>query len=170
MKDKDIDKILKSIIILIDSRERNFSHIKLYLKQNKIPYEIKKLNFADYSFRIPEMKEFGIEETSFEGEIAIERKANAEELSGNFTQGRDRFKREFERGNGKIRLLIENTSYKDISTHNYDTDFSETSYKASLHTFCERYNAPFMFCDKSSSGEYIYNTFYYYLRHKLKNI
>ena len=169
MKDKDMKKVLEDIIILVDSREQKWSHIKLYLKQNNIPYEIKSLDFGDYSFRIPKIESLNVEEQSFEKEIAIERKNSLSEISGNFTRGRDRFKREFKRGGMSIRLMIENDSYGDIKKHNYNSKINPNSLVASLHSFQEEFNSPFIFIDKDSSGEYIYKTFYYYLRNKLKN-
>ena len=164
-------KILNSIIILVDTREKKFSHIKLYLKHNKIPFEITKLDFGDYSVKIPANKKLGInEDIDFRNEIAVERKANAEEVSGNLTNDRDRIKREFSRGKSKIRFLIEDTSYGDISDHNYNTDMNPDSLLGSLHSIQKEYNNNFFFCDKEHSGKYIYKTFYYFLRNKLKNI
>jgi ERCC4-type nuclease len=168
-KDKEIDKIIKSIVILVDSREQVWSHIKLWLRSNKISFEIYKLDFGDYSFMIPKNEKLEIpEDIYFNNEIAIERKANAEEISGNLTNGRDRFKREFERGNAKIRLLIEDSSYADITNGNYDTDFNSNSFVGSLHSIQEEFNTPFFFTDKEHSGQYIYNSFKYYIRNKLK--
>lgn len=168
-KDSEINKILKSMVVLIDSQEKVFSHIKLYLKREKVKFEIYNLDFGDYSFYIPANEKLGIEEDIyFDKEIAIERKANAEEISGNFTQGRDRFKREFERSNKALRLLIEDATYAQVSNGEYNTDFPEESFLGSLHSFQEKYDCPFFFTDKQHSGEYIYKTFYYYLRNKLK--
>ena len=68
-----------------------------------------------YSFYIPKNESLDItEDIFFNDKIAIERKANSEEISGNLTNGRERFKREFDRGDSKIRVLIEDSSYKDI--------------------------------------------------------
>lgn len=167
----EIDTIIKSIVILIDTREKVNSHIKLWLKSNKINYIDYKLNFGDYSFYIPKNEKIGIEEDMyFNNEIAIERKASAEEISGNFTEKSDRFKREFERSNNCLRLLIENTSYSKISKGEYGTKFPPKSFLGKLHSVQENYDCPFIFIDKENSGEYIYNTFKYYLRNKLKNI
>jgi ERCC4-type nuclease len=168
-KDKETERIINSIIILIDTREKVNSHIRLWLKSNKIEYESYTLSFGDYSFMLPKNIELGIlSDIYFNDEIAIERKANAEEISGNLTEGRNRFKREFDRGNNKLRLLIEDTSYADISKGNYDTKLNPKSFISSLHSFQEEFNAPFFFTTKEHSGEYIYNTFKYYLRNKLK--
>ena len=164
-KDKEIKQIIDSICILIDTREKVFSHIKLWLKSNQVDYEIYGLKFGDYSFKVPKSEELGIlEDIYFTDIIAIERKANAEEISGNLTEGRDRFKREFDRGNNKIRLLIEDSSYADICEGKYGTKLNSKSFVGSLHSIQEEYNTPFFFTDKAHSGEYIYNTFKYYLR------
>jgi ERCC4-type nuclease len=168
-KQREVDKILKSIVILVDTREKVWSHIKLYFKSKKIDFEVYGLNFGDYSFMIPKNEELGIlEDIYFNNEIVIERKANAEEISGNLTNDRERFKREFDRGNSKIRLLIEDTTYSNICDGKYGTDMESNSFVGSLHSIQEEYNAPFFFSDKEHSGQYIYNTFKYYLRNILK--
>lgn len=168
-KDKEIKQICNNICILIDRREKVNSHITMWLKHNKIKYEPFTLSFGDYSFYIPANEELGIlDDIYFNNIITIERKANAEEISGNLSEGRDRFKREFDRGNSKIRLLIEDSSYSDISEGKYDTKFNSKSFIGSLHSLQEEYNAPFFFTNKEHSGEYIYNTFKYYLRNQFK--
>ena len=168
-KDSEINKIIKSMIILVDTREKKWSHIKIYLKSNNIKYLDYKLDFGDYSFMIPQSDKLKIDEdVYFNDDIAIERKANAEEISGNLTEDRDRLKREFERGNNKIRLLIENSSYADIYRNNYNTQLNSNSFIGSLHSLQEEYNSPFFFVDKIYSGHYIVNTFKYYIRNKLK--
>jgi len=169
--DKEMDIILNSIIILIDTREKIYSHIKIWLKSNKVEFEVQGLKFGDYSFMIHKNLKLDIlEDLYFDNEIVIERKANAEEISGNLTNGRDRFKREFEKGKGKIRLLIEDSTYANISEGKYDTKFNPKSFIGSLHSIQEQYDVPFFFTNKEHSGEYIYNTFKYYLRNQLKTL
>jgi ERCC4-type nuclease len=169
-KDSQIKKILESIVILVDTREKCNNHIIDWFNNNNILHGKHKLNFGDYSFYIPQNLKLDItEDIYFNNQIAIERKANAEEISNNLTVGRDRFKREFERGNGKIRLLIEDSSYKDITQGNYNTKLEPNSFIASLHSFQEAYDSPFFFTDKEHSAAYIYNTFKYYLRNQLQN-
>lgn len=168
-KAKEIEKIIKSMVILVDTREKVWSHIKLYFKSKKINLEIYGLNFGDYSFMIPKNEDLGIlEDIYFDKEIVIERKANAEEISGNLTNDRERFKREFDRGSSKIRLLIEDSSYSNICDGKYNTEIDPGSFVGSLHSIQEEFNAPFFFTDKEHSGQYIYNTFKYYLRNQLK--
>jgi ERCC4-type nuclease len=168
-KEKEIKQIINSIVVLVDSREKVNSHIKMWLKYNKIGYMDYTLDFGDYSFMILKNESLGIlDNVYFTDEIVIERKANAEEISGNFAQNRERFKREFERSNGVLRLLIEDTNYADICEGKYRTEFPKESFVGSLHSFQEKYNCPFFFTDKEHSGRYIYNTFKYYLKDKLK--
>jgi ERCC4-type nuclease len=166
---KEIEQILSNIIILIDTREKQISHITMWLKHNKIQYIKETLSFGDYSFMIPQNIDLDItEDIYFNDIIAIERKANAEEISGNLTGGRERFKREFNRGNKKIRLLIEDSNYSDICDGKYKTDINANSFIGSLHSIQEEFNAPFFFTDKEHSGQYIYNTFKYFLRNYIK--
>ena len=48
--DKEMDELVSSIVILIDTREQQFSHIVDYFDKKKIPYKKKALEFGDYSF------------------------------------------------------------------------------------------------------------------------
>lgn len=170
-KDKEIKQIIDSMIILVDSREKKISHLLMYFKHKKIKYEIYKLDYGDYSFMIPKNESSLdiLEDIYFTDKIAIERKANAEEISNNFADGRERFHREFERSKGVLRLLIEDCSYSNISNGEYGTKFPKESFIGSLHSFQEKYNCQFFFTDKQHSGEYIYNSFKYYLKTNIIN-
>lgn len=169
--DKEIRTLLKSIIIVVDSREQKNSHILEWLDQKKIPYVTQKMEFGDYSFYIPANPEMGIaRDLYFTDEITIERKASLEEVSGNFTNDRLRIESEFIRHKGKMTMLIEGAEYVDIVSHNYKTEYKPISFLATLHSFSERYDIPFTFMkDNKCSGQFIYFTFYYYLRNYLLN-
>lgn len=168
--DSQKQKILKSIIFLVDTREKANSHItKDYFDKHKIPYkDDKKLPYGDYSFMIPKNEELGImTDITFENEIAIERKGSLDELAGNFTKGRDRIEKEFAMSKAKLYLVIEG-KYHDICTQNYRSKYDKRSFMATLHTFYERYNVPFVFVEKEDIGKFIYCTMYYYLRELLE--
>lgn len=169
--DKEVKTLLKSIVVLVDTREQQNSHILGWFDEKKISYKIEKIDTADYSFILPSNPELGIaRDLYFTDKISIERKANLEELSGNFTNDRTRIESEFIRHKGKMILLIEKATYEDIVNHNYKTDYQPTSYLATLHSFSERYNIPFTFMKENKySGEFIYRTFYYWLRNYLLN-
>jgi len=167
--DKEKDQLLKSIIILIDSREKSCDHISKYFDEKKIPYKSKKLNFGDYSYFIPKNEELNIpRDMFFDNEIAIERKGSLEELSGNFSADRDRFEKELSLYKGKMHLLIENASYDDIYNNNYKTQYNKKSYMGSLHSFALRYDLSIMFMPKKEcSGVYIFCVCYYHLKNLL---
>lgn len=169
--DKELQTLLKSIIIIIDSREQQSDHITQWLDSKKIRYIVKKIDSGDYSFMIPANLELGIgRDLYFTDKISIERKGSLEEVSGNFTNDRLRIESEFIRHKGKMFLLIENANYTDIIKHNYKTEYAPVSFLATLHSFSERHDIPFIFMkDKRCSGQFIYLTFYYWLRNFLLN-
>ena len=169
--DKELKILLKSMVILVDSRENVNQHITTWLDSKNILYKIMKLNYGDYSFMIPANPEMGIvRDLYFTDKIAVERKAHLEEISSCFTITRTAFENEFIRGNGKVKLLIERASYEDIIAHNYKTEYNPASFLASLHSFSERYNIPVTFMkDNKFSGQFIYFTFYYHARNFLLN-
>jgi len=109
-------------------------------------------------------------EVYFNNEIVIERKASLNELSGNLTQDRTRFENELIRAsNNKLILMIESADgYKDIINHKYRTEYNPKSFVASLHSFRYRYNFDLIFIDPKAAGNFIFYSFYYYLREKLK--
>lgn len=170
--DSEIKKILTSMVILVDTREQENSHILDYLAKKKIPIKSRKLDYGDYSFMIPAAPELGIlREISFMSEIVIERKSGLEELSGNLAQDRARFEAEFIRASGcqcRFLLMIENASYSDIINHNYRTEYNPKSFLASLMSMAHRYNFSVNFVDKQIAGSFIYHMFYYFLRNYLK--
>ena len=167
--DKELKTLLKSMVMIIDSNEQVFEHISDWLAAKKIPFVIQNMDFADYSFYLPANPELGIvRDLYFTDKITIERKKNLSELSGNFTNDRLRIESEFIRHKGKMLLLIEDAEYTDIIKHNYRTEYKPESFLATLHSFSERYDIPFYFMkDKKCSGQFIYYTFYYWLRNYL---
>lgn len=156
---------MKSLVVYIDTREKKNEHIINWFDKNKIKYQKKSLSNGDYSFYLPKNEKLGIDRNiSFEDEIMIERKAGLNELSGNLTGGRARFKEELATFSGKKYLMIENANYSDIYTGNYKTKFNRKSYLASMHIFNHFYNLQIMFMpDPTYSAAYIYGMFFYYL-------
>jgi ERCC4-type nuclease len=167
--DAEIKKVLKTIEIIVDSREQVNDHILKWFDKKKIPYRIEKLNAGDYSFCLPQSDVFNIpRDLYFTNDIAIERKANLDELATNLTKNRTRFQEEFALFNGKMHLIIENNTYSDIIEKNYRSVYKPESYLPSLHTFIARYDLNCLFMSKEYSAQYIYYTFYYYLRELVK--
>lgn len=164
--DKELKELLKSMVVLVDTREQKNEHLISYWESKKIPYEVMKLDFSDYSFKLPANPELGIlKDLYFCDLISCERKGSLEELSGNLTNDRVRIESEFIRSKGKVHLLIENSTYADIINHKYKTEYKPVSFLASLHSFSERYGFSVQFMpDNTYSGQFIYYTFYYFLR------
>lgn len=168
--DTEIKKLLKSIIILIDTREQRKDHIEKYFKEKDINYKIMKLEHGDYTCMIPANEKLGIyRDMYFNDIISIERKGSLEELSGNFTKGRTQIENEFIRSKGKLILLIENATYENIILHQYKTEYKPLSFIATLKTFEARYGIETNFVRGAFSGNFIYMTMKYHIRELLKS-
>lgn len=168
--DKEKEILLKSMTVLVDTREKKNDHIISYFDKKKIPYKTKALHNGDYSFYIPQNSELNIErDLYFDKDIMIERKQNLEELSGNITQNRSRFEEELSSFSGKKYLMIENASYSDILTNNYTTNILPKSFLGTLHTYNHRYGLEIIFMNrKEYSPIFIYYVLNYYLRNILR--
>jgi ERCC4-type nuclease len=171
MTDKQFQQKLSEMVIIVDSREQQVDHITSVFDKKGIKYVKRKLDYGDYSYYISsDVNNGDLQEPR---KIVIERKNSLEELSSNFTTGRERFKREFDRArevNAKVILMIENGSYRKLLEHKYDTDLSVESFKGSIFSFKAKYGIEVEFIESSLSAFFIYNTFRYFLREDLKNM
>lgn len=50
---EELKKLTKSMIILVDSREKQNDHILSYFDKQRIAYQKEKLEYGDYSFYLP---------------------------------------------------------------------------------------------------------------------
>ena len=139
--------------IIVDTREKvgKNKHILDYFDKQGIEWERRKLDYGDYTIE------------GLEDKIVIERKCSLDELALNFTRGRDRFKREFQRAadNGaKIVVMVERADYGRIVTHRYRSKFIPKAYIASIESFKEDYGADFVFLPrpKVQAGKFILET------------
>ena len=170
--DKELDRIISkdNIVVLIDSREKANKHITDVFDREGISYRVCALESGDYSFELKAIPELDIPHTmDFRQDVMIERKNSLDEISGNFTRGRERFNDEFGRAWAvKKYLLIEDGSYEKILKHDYRTEYNPASFFASLLSFDARYDLHVQFCDKETSAILIYNICKYTLREILK--
>lgn len=168
--DKEQKEILKSMAILVDTREQNNSHILNWFESKNIKYKSKKLDYGDYSFYIPRNEEFSIHrDIYYSKNICIERKSSTDELVGNFASDRIRIENEFLRHKGRMYLLIEDEKfYSNIHSGNYKSKYNSKAALGTYHSFIDKYHIYPMFTIKELSGSFIYRTFYYYLRNLLK--
>ena len=164
--DKEKQEIIKSMIILVDTREKNNQTILDIWDKKDVQYKKKKLDYCDYSIMIPKNEDLNIpRDIYFDKKVALERKGSLEEISGNLTNGRDRLEKELALAPECKILLIENGSFEDIANGNYNTQYNKKSFLASLFTFQFRYNLPIVYVsDQKYTALYIRMFFEYYLK------
>ena len=164
LTDRQLADILKDITVIVDTREQKNDHILEYLNEHSIPYKVEKLDTADYSFVLPKYPDFNMDK-----KVLIEKKNSLTEIAGNFTSGRERFQREFERiTDEKIHLVIEDATWKKVKNGSYRSQLPSKSMTASLLTWNIRYNCPVWFVGKDESPDLIYKLMYYELFEELK--
>lgn len=152
MTNKQKMDILKDMVVVVDTRENQWYHIKEYLEEKKIPYIVEKLDVGDYSFILPNYPHLNMDK-----KIVIERKGSLDELAGNFTKGRERFAREFERleSDQSIHLVLENFTWRKLLAGSYRSKFSSEAYKKSLMAWSIKYGFKVWEVTKKDSGEII---------------
>lgn len=163
--------MLKSVTVLVDTREKCAGHITSYFEKHHIPYKRKGLTALDYSFYLPQNEELGIvKDLYFTKDIAFERKASLEELSVNLTKNRTRFEEEMATATTLYKyLIIENANYFDVANGNYRSEYNSKSFLGTLHSFNHKYDLQIVFMpDASFTPIYMYATMQYYLRNILK--
>lgn len=167
--DGEIKILLGSMVVLVDTREQENTHITDYLSKKKIPYEVRKLNYGDYSIKIPKNEEIGVNrDFFFDDTVIVERKASLSELAGNLTKDRTRFESELIRAKGaNIALMVENATYSDLVMGRYRSEYNAKSFVATLATYSARYGLDVNFVEKELAGNWIYHRLYYAVREEL---
>lgn len=162
--DKELNSVLQEMQIIADSREQVNDHITDYFVKSKVNFITRKLEYGDYSAQLGKY--------TFEKDFVIERKHNLDELCGNLTADRDRFKREFCKAKAdgcKVYLIIEEASLDDVYMQNYRSKLSSKSLLASLFSWQTRYNVTVIFCKKQNTAKIISQILYYAVREQLIN-
>lgn len=169
----EIEDCLKSMEILVDTREQPSQRATDRYESFGCPWQKRTLNFGDYTynFLLPNGEKLFSDETTVSGHAVIERKMSLTELSGCFCQSRDRFKAEFERATAagaSIYLLVEDATWEKLLTGKYNTRFNPAAFTASLIAWSIRYNIKPIFCRKESSGRIIKEILYRELKERLE--
>lgn len=169
--DSEITALLKTMTLVIDSRENVNQHITNYLTKHKIPFKKQKLDAGDYSILLPANQELNIpRDIYYTDEIAFERKNSLEEISSNLTTGRTQFESELLRNKCKFfTVIIEDGSFDKIVNEDYTTKYDKKSFLATLATFKMRYGIHIEFISKEEIAAHMCRQFYYFLREQLKN-
>ena len=115
---------------------------------------------------LPKNDEYGVS-TDMILDYVVERKGSLEEISGNLTKERTRFENELWRGAGKMSLLIENGTLDKVIAGDYNTQYNNKSFVATLLTFSHRYDVKVWFTKKESAGAIIYAILKYKIREEL---
>lgn len=170
MDNFEIDDALETMVILYDTREQDTPALRRRLSAFPCGSRREMCDFGDYSAacKLPDGSEF-----SLNGVVAIERKMSLEELSRNFTVGRERFIKEFGRATksgGKLYLLVENGSWDKLFAGRYKTKFSKEAFIASLAAWQARYNTQVLFCSPEIAPMLIYKILHYELKERLADV
>lgn len=168
--DAEKKELLSSMVYIVDTREQQNSHILEVWDSAGTKYIHKKMDTGDYSFMVPKNEKLGIfRDLWFDKEVMVERKGSLEELSGNLTKDRVRFKEEMTLGPPHKVLLVENADYDDIIMGKYETGMNRKAFLASIHSIWFRYNCPFVFLPyKSSTPVFLKYYFENYLKHRFQ--
>ena len=145
-------------MIIVDTREQKWDHIRAYFEEHGVEYVVLKLDEGDYA------------NTEHPG-IVVDRKANLQEICGNLAAGNGniiRFINECKRAkdnNKRMIVLIEGTSCRKIS------DLATWRSKYSKHTgkwltdkmfsLTVSYDVEWMFCRKNETAKRILNLLEY---------
>lgn len=170
----EIEACLKSMEILVDTREQPSQRATKRYNAFGCPYKRHTLSYGDYTynFTLPSGKSLFEPNTTAQGHCIVERKINLEELSGCLCQQRDRFRREFERAHeagATIYLLVEDANWEKIINHGYKTQFNPNAFLATLTAWITRYDIKLIFCKKETSGKLIKEILYRELKERLEN-
>lgn len=139
-------------MIIVDTREKKWDHIRAYFDAHDVDYSIKKLNTGDY---------FSTEQ----GDVVVDRKQNLQELCGNLSKGEHniiRFVNECKRAKSdhiRLVVLVEGTTCRSVK------DVAEWKSKYSKHTgkwltdkmfnLTVSYGVEWQFCKKNETAKKI---------------
>ncbi|UBR30214.1 ERCC4 domain-containing protein [Bacillus sp. SD-4] len=168
--DKEIDSILKTLTIVIDTRENKNDHIRDYLHQKGIQIKNQKLDTGDYGCMIPKNEELGIPRDIYL-DSRVERKAHMDEITGNLQKDtQTAFENELIRSKDiPFTLIVEDLKgYEKMLKGQYRSQYKPLALLGRLNTFKAKYNFEIVYLDKKFSGNWIYHHFYYQARHYLK--
>lgn len=171
--ESEIEQIVESVTILVDSREQKNQHVLSFFDNFKhksgnigISYRTRKMDSGDYTFMIPANPKLGfLKDLYFDQKFIVERKQHLNELSGNLTANRQRFQNEFSRSKAEqFHLVIEEGSYDHIFEGRYISKIKPSAYLASLLSFSVKYNIHTHFVSQNNSGEFIYQLVRQYIK------
>lgn len=163
-----VDKALKSLTVIADTREQPTERAKRRLEMIGLPIERKALPFGDYSAycTLPNGAVYSLED-----KVAIERKMHLDELAMCYTRERPRFIREFERAvasNAIVYLIVENADWEKVYNGTYRSKMEPKSFSASIHAWPAKYGCHVYFCKEDTTGLLIRDILYREMKYHLE--
>lgn len=169
----EMEQILDSMSILIDTREQNTERARRRYSSFGIPCERCVLDFGDYTWQ------FAVNGTAFHDtstrvipKVAIERKMSLDEMAQCFTRDRKRFKAEMIRAReagGRMFLICENSSWEALIAGKYRSQFAPNAFIASIVAWSVRYDLQVIFCKEETTGRLIKEILFRDLKERLSN-
>lgn len=161
----ELKALLASMVVLVDTREQEASHITNYFEKQKIAWKSAKQDTGDYAAMIPKNDVLGIHRDTYFPFI-VERKNSIDELASSIKE--ERFEYELIRSQKSHFTLLIEGSYYDLVHGNYRSQYNAKALLARIKTFEARYGFSTTFLDKQLSGNWIYWHLYYNVRTTLK--
>ena len=173
MRPRDIQAVLSSMTVLVDSREQNTDRARWRYASIGLPVERCTLDYGDYSYNatLPDGRRICDTSIRIRPAVAVERKMNLDELAMCFGTGRERFEKEFDRAAGagaQMWLMVEGGSWESIYDHRYRSRMTPRSLAGSIMAFCCRYDLRLIFCTERTTGKIIRGILERHLEDRLK--
>lgn len=174
MNNFEIDDCLKSMEIIIDTREQPSKRAQRRYESFCAPYIRQTMSYGDYTynFKLPSGEKLFREDETIKGHAIVERKQDLVELSQCFCQSRERFEKEFKRAKdnkASIYLVVEDANWENLINGKYATKFNSKAFFSSITAWMARYDIKIIFCKSETSGKLIKEILYRELKERLEN-
>jgi len=166
----DIESALRSMTVLVDTREQDTEQARKRYERFGVPWTRSKLDYGDYSacFDLPDGMQYDLRNL-----VVVERKMSLDELCGCYTHDRARFEREFERAReagARVYLLIENASWEMAYNGKYRSRMNPQALIASMLAWMARYDCIILMCKAETSGRLIHDILYREAKERLTSL
>lgn len=162
-----VEQVMKTLTVLVDTREQDTPRFRRRMQALGLPYARRKLDFGDYACAVTDSGR----EIDLSGQVAIERKADLDELAQCYTRGRRRFEREFERAKAagaKLYLLIEDADWERAYAGRYRSRLHPHALTASMLAWLARYDCQILLCAAETTPRLIRDILYREARERLE--
>ena len=168
----EIEKLMKGLVITVDRREKQGTHIVKHFAENDIEYVPATLLTGDYGAYIKANPELGILR-DIHIDAVVERKAHADELCGNLQKSTEKaFQNELIRSKDiPFTILVEDQlGYQKIISGQYRSGYKPDALIGRLNSLKAAYSFEIVYLDSRWSGDWIYRHLYYQAREYLKKL